>query len=71
LTRLVDGMRGFRRRLFDSGSIFLGPAVIAAVLDISLLHGAAPRVLAMSLISWLILSLPLAVLIGHCALSGD
>jgi uncharacterized membrane protein len=64
-------MRGSRRRLFDSGLILLGLTLAAAIMDISLLHGAASRMLAMTLVTWLMCSLPLAMLIGHCTLSED
>jgi len=59
------------RRLFDAALIVLGFVLIGAVVDISLLHGATSLRLAMSLITWLTCSLPVAMLIGHCALSEE
>jgi len=59
------------RRLFDAALIVLGIALVAAVLDIGLLHGATSLRLAMTVIAWLMSSPPLAMLIGHCALSEE
>ena len=59
------------RRLFDAALIVLGFVLIGVVLDISLLHGTTSLRLAMSLITWLLCSLPVAMLIGHCALSEE
>ena len=57
------------RRLFDAVLIVIGFGLIVAVLNIGLLHGASSLTLTMSLIAWLMCSLPVAALIGHCALS--
>jgi hypothetical protein len=59
------------RRLFDAALIVLGFVLIGVVADISLLHGTTALRLAMSLITWLMCSLPVAMLIGHCALSEE
>lgn len=45
--------------------------VILAILDISVSPGATTLRVAMTLIIWLICSLPVAMLIGHCALSEE
>jgi len=49
--------------------IVIGFGLIVAVLNIGLPHGASSLTLTMSLIAWLMCSLPVAALIGHCALS--
>jgi len=59
------------RRLFDAVLIAFGFALFVAALNIGLLHHASSLALAMSLITWLMCSLPVAVLIGHCALSEE
>jgi hypothetical protein len=51
--------------------ISLGLVLIVAALDVSVLRGAPTLRLAISLITWLSCSLPVAVLIGHCALSEE
>ncbi len=68
-TRLKMATSG--RRLFDAVLIVLGLVLIVAVLNTGLLHGASPLTLTMSLITWLIFSLPVATLIGHCALGEE
>jgi hypothetical protein len=60
-----------RRRLFDTGLILLGCVLAVAALIVGLPLGAAARMLAMSVITWLMCSLPVAILIGHCALGED
>lgn len=45
--------------------------LIVAVLNLGVLHGATSRMLATSLLTWLMCSLPAAILIGHCALSEE
>jgi len=64
-------MRRSNKRLFDSVLFILGFVVTIAVLDGGLLHGATSRMLATSLLTWLMWSVPVAVLIGHCALSEE
>jgi hypothetical protein len=59
------------KRLFDIGLIAVGFVLAVATTNIGMFPNAASRVFAMSLITWLLCSLPLAVLIGHCALSED
>jgi hypothetical protein len=59
------------KRLFDAVLIVLGCVVLIVVADVRLLHGATSVALAMGLILWLTASLPVAVLIGHCALSEE
>jgi hypothetical protein len=59
------------KRLFDIVLIVLGCVVLVAVLDVRVLHGATSVLFAASLIAWLMASLPVAVLIGHCALSEE
>jgi len=59
------------RRLFDAVLIVLGFVLIVADLNIGWLHCVSSLTLAMSLITWLMCSLPVAVLIGHCALSEE
>ncbi len=59
------------RRLFDAVLIALGFVLIVADLTIGRRYGASPLTLAMSLITWMMYSLPMAVLIGHCALSEE
>jgi len=59
------------RRLFDTALIVLGFVLIVADLNIGRRHGVSPLTLAMSLITWMMCSLPMAVLIGHCALSEE
>lgn len=59
------------KRLFDIGLIVMVCVLTVAALDLGLLPGAASHLLAMSLISWLMCSLPVAMLMGHCALSED
>jgi hypothetical protein len=61
-------MRKSSRRLFDAGLMILGLLLAVAVLNICLLCGATLLALAMTVITWLMCSLPVAVLIGHCAL---
>jgi hypothetical protein len=58
-------------RLIDAVLAMAGCALLVAVLDLGLLHGASSLKLAMSLITWLMCSLPVAVLIGHCALGEE
>jgi hypothetical protein len=64
-------MRRSNKRLFDGVLFVLGFALTVAVLDIGLLHGATSRMLITSLFTWLMWSVPVAVLIGHCALSEE
>jgi hypothetical protein len=64
-------MRRSNRRLFDATLFVLGFALTIAVLDLGLLHGPTARMLATSLLTWLMWSVPVAVLIGHCALSEE
>jgi hypothetical protein len=59
------------KRLFDAGLIMFGGMLTIAALDIGVLHSPTMRVLATSLITWLMCSLPVAMLAGHCALSED
>ena len=59
------------RRLIDAVLIVLGFGLIVADLDVGRLHGASSLTLAMSLVTWMMCSLPVAVLIGHCALSEE
>jgi hypothetical protein len=65
------GMKLSGRRLIDAVLIGLGFVLIVAVLDLGVLHGATSRMLATSLLTWLMCSLPAAILIGHCALSEE
>jgi len=60
-----------RKRWFDTALIALGFVLFVAVLDRGLLHGATSRIVATSLLTWLMCSLPAAILIGHCALSEE
>jgi hypothetical protein len=64
-------MRRSNKRLFDAVLFLLGFALTVAVLGGGLLHGATSRVLATSLVAWLMWSVPVAMLIGHCALSEE
>jgi uncharacterized membrane protein len=64
-------MGGSKRRLFDSALTLLGLALAAAVLGIGLLPRPTSHMLAMSLATWLMCSMPLAMLMGHCTLSED
>ena len=64
-------MRRSRKRLFDAGLMILGILLAIVVLRIALLCGATSRELATCVISWVMLSLPLAMLIGHCALGEE
>ncbi len=57
--------------MFDAVLIVLGFVLIVADLSVGRLHGASSLTLAMSLVTWLTCSLPIAVLIGHCALSEE
>ncbi len=64
-------MKRSSRRLFDVVLFVLGFVLVVAVLDTVLVHGATARMLATSLFTWLSWSVPVAVLIGHCALSEE
>jgi hypothetical protein len=59
------------RRLLDLGLLLVGFVLTVALLNLDRLHGETSRVIAISLIGWLMTSLPIGVLIGHCALSED
>ena len=64
-------MRRSNKRLFDAVLFILGFVLIVAVFNVVLLHGAASRMLATSLLTWLMWSVPVAMLLGHCALSEE
>jgi predicted membrane protein len=64
-------MRRSNKRLFDAVLFVLGFALTVALFDEVLLHGATSRMLATTLLTWLMWSVPLAILIGHCALSEE
>jgi hypothetical protein len=64
-------MRRTNRRLFDAVLFVLGFMLAVAVLDLVVLRSETSRMLATTLLTWLTWSVPLAVLIGHCALSED
>ncbi len=64
-------MRRPNKRLLDAVLFVLGFALILALFDVVLLHGATARMLATSLLTWLMWSVPVAMLIGHCALSEE
>ena len=64
-------MKRYGRRLFDAALIGSGFVLIVVVLNLVVLHGATPLTLATILLVWLMCSLPVAVLIGHCALSEE
>ena len=64
-------MRRSRRRLIDAGLIILGYLFTIVVIWTALLCGATSLELATCVCAWLMLSLPLAVLIGHCALGEE
>lgn len=59
------------KRVFDLMLTIFGFLLVVALLNVDRLHGGASRVVAISVIGWLMTSLPLGVLIGHCALSED
>lgn len=59
------------KRVFDLGLVVFGFLLIVALMNVDRLQGGATRVVAISVIGWLMTSLPLGVLIGHCALSED
>jgi hypothetical protein len=64
-------MRRSNKRLFDAVLFILGFVLAVAVLDVVVLHSETSRMLATSLLTWLMWSVPVAVLIGHCALSEE
>ena len=64
-------MRRSNKRLFDAVLFILGFVVAVAILDGRLLHGAMECMLVTSLLTWLMWSVPVAMLIGHCALSEE
>ena len=64
-------MRRSRKRLFDAVLFLLGFVLAVAVLDVVVLHSETSRMVATSLLTWLTWSVPVAVLIGHCALSEE
>ena len=64
-------MRRSNKRLVDAGLFLLGFVLVVAILDTVLVHGALARMLATSVFTWLSWSVPVAVLIGHCALSEE
>jgi hypothetical protein len=64
-------MRRSNKRLFDAVLFILGFLLTVAVFNLVLLHGVASRMLATTLLTWLMWSVPVAVLIGHCALSEE
>lgn len=59
------------KRLFDLGMLVFGFALVVALLNLDRFTSGTTRVIAVSVIGWLMTSLPLGVLIGHCALSED
>ncbi len=59
------------KRRFDLGLLVFGFLLVVALLNVDRLTVGASRVVAISVIGWLMTSLPLGVLIGHCALSED
>ena len=61
-------MRRSNKRLFDAVLFILGFVLAVAVLNVVVLHSETSRMLATSLLTWLMWSVPVAVLIGHCAL---
>jgi hypothetical protein len=61
-------MRISSKRLFDTGLIVVGFLLAVAVLKVCLLCGATLLALALTVTTWLMCSLPVAMLIGHCAL---
>jgi hypothetical protein len=64
-------MRRSNKRLFDAVLFLLGFVLAVAVLDVVVLHSETSRMVATSLLTWLTWSVPVAVLIGHCALSEE
>jgi hypothetical protein len=64
-------MRRSNKRLFDAVLFILGFVLAVAVLDVVVLHSETSRMLATSLLTWLMWSVPVAVLIGHCALREE
>jgi hypothetical protein len=64
-------MRRSRRQLLDVGLIILGYLFAVVVVWTALLCGATSLELATCVCAWLMLSLPLAILIGHCALGEE
>ena len=66
----MDGTKLSGRRLFDAALIGLGFVLIVTVVNLAVLHGTS-HMLATSLLTWLMCSLPVAMLIGHCALSEE
>jgi hypothetical protein len=59
------------KRLLDLGLLVFGFLLVMALLNIDRMTAGASRVVAISVIGWLMTSLPFGVLIGHCALSED
>lgn len=59
------------KRLFDVGLTLFGFLLVVALFNVDRLANPASRVIAVSVIGWLMTSLPLGILIGHCALSED
>ena len=59
------------KRLLDLGLLTFGFLLAVALLNVDRLGAGASRVVAISVIGWLMTSLPLGVLIGHCALRED
>ena len=59
------------KRLFDLGLLLFGFLLVVALLNVDRMAAGASRVVAISVIGWLMTSLPLGVLIGHCALGED
>ncbi len=64
-------MKRYGRRLFDAALIASGFVLIVVGLNLVVPHGATPLMVATILLVWLMGSLPVAVLIGHCALSEE
>jgi hypothetical protein len=59
------------KRLLDLGLLLFGFLLVVALLNVDRMAAGASRVVAISIIGWLMASLPLGMLIGHCALGED
>jgi hypothetical protein len=59
------------KRIFDLGLLLFGFLLVIALFGVDRVHDGTTRVVAISIIGWLMTSLPLGMLIGHCALSED
>ena len=59
------------KRLFDVSMLLFGFLLIVALMNVDHFTTGTTRVIAFSVIGWLMTSLPLGVLIGHCVLSRE